>query len=168
MYYFLFRGRKLDHNSFDYFPNLCYNIYIERGGKRMNVWVLIYQNYEDTLVEGIFTEEGKQKKNQELLIKAKEERDAELARINYNLDFYYEDMSSLERMDAELLLKMRQGDTEAKEDRKELLKLKKKLSSEIQNLKNKIKAYKDQSDELILELYLIREHLLWDRHELNT
>lgn len=134
----------------------------------MNVWVLIYQNYEDTLVEGVFTEEGKQKKNQELLIKAKEERDTELARINYNLNFYYEDMASLERMDAELLFKMRQGDTEAKEDRKELLKLKKKLSSEIQNLKNKIKAYKDQSDELILELYLIREHLLWDRHELNT
>ena len=134
----------------------------------MNVWLLIYQNYEDTLVEGVFTEEGKQKKNQELLIKAKEKRDTELIRLNHNLDFYYEDMASTERMDAELLLKMRQGDTEAKADRKELLKLKKKLNSEIQNLKNKIKVYKDQSDELILDFYLAREHLLWERQELNT
>ena len=134
----------------------------------MNVWILIYQNYEDTLVEGVFNEEGKKKKNQELLIKAKEKRDTELMLLNHNLDFYCEDIASIERMDTELLLKMRQGDTEAKEDRKELLKLKKKLSSEIQSMKNKIKTYKDQSDELILELYLIREHLLWDRHELNT
>lgn len=134
----------------------------------MNIWVLIYQNYEDTLVEGVFTEEGKKKKNQELLIKAKEKRNTELMLLNHNLDFYCEDMASIERMDTELLLKMRQGDTEAKEDRKELLKLKKKLNSEIQNFKNKIKVYKDQSDELILELYLICEHFLWDRHELNT
>lgn len=134
----------------------------------MNIWLLIYQNYEDTSVEGVFTEEGKQKKNQELLIKAKEKRDTELMLLNHNLDFYCEDMASIERMDTELLLKMRQGDTEAEEDRRELLKLKKKLSSEIQSMKNKIKTYKNQSDELILELYLIREHLLWDRHELNT
>ena len=134
----------------------------------MNVWLLIYQNYEDTLVEGVFTEEGKQKKNQELLIKAKEKRDAELKRLSHNLDFYYKDMESMERTDAKLLFKMRQGDTEAKADRKELLKLKKKFSSEIQNVKNKIKAYKDQSDELILDFYLAREHLLWERQELNT
>lgn len=134
----------------------------------MNVWLLIYQNYEDTLVEGVFTEEGKQKKNQELLIKAKEKRDTELIRLNHDLDFYCENRASTERMDTELLLKMRQGDTEAKADRKELLKLKKKLNSEIQNLKNKIKAYKDQSDELILDLYLVREHLLWDRQKVNN
>lgn len=136
----------------------------------MTVWILMHEYYEDTWVEGVFTEEGKQKKNAEMTELAREKFQEKISKINHNLEFLRKDRArcsqniqkiseTIERMEDVEIKRI------AEDDKKYFLSLEKKFNSEILRLEKELSRY---SEEKILEEYLCEHDLEWREHELNT
>lgn len=136
----------------------------------MTVWVLMHQFYEDTWVEGVFTEEGKQKKNAEMTKLAREKFQEKISRINHNLEFSRKDRARCSQNIQKISETIkRTEDPEAKriaeDDKKYFLSIEKKFNSEILRLEKELSKY---SEEKILDEYLCENDLEWCEHELNT
>lgn len=136
----------------------------------MTVWVLMHQYYEDTWVEGVFTEEGKQKKNAEMTKLAREKFQEKISRINHNLEFSRKDRARCSQNIQKISETIkRTEDPEAKriaeDDKKYFLSIEKKFNSEILRLEKELSKY---SEEKILDEYLCENDLEWHEHELNT
>lgn len=136
----------------------------------MTVWILMHEYYEDTWVEGVFTEEGKQKKNAEMTELAREKFQEKISRINCNLEFLRKDRARCSQNIQKISETIkRTEDTEAKriaeDDKKYFLSIEKKFNSEILRLEKELSKY---SDEKILDEYLCEQDLEWREHELNT
>ena len=135
----------------------------------MNIWVLMYEHFEDTWVEGVFTEEGKQKKNTELLNLAQEDYQKEIDNINHNLEILRKDRAicSLNIQKISKVIKEAE-DPEVKKmaelDKKHFLSLEKRFSKEIFRLERELAKY---SNERILDTYLDKNYLIWRVHQLN-
>ena len=135
----------------------------------MNIWILMYEHFEDTWVKGVFTEEGKQKKDAELLKIAQEDYQKEIDKINHNLEILREDRAicSLNIQKISKVIKEAE-DIEVKKiaelDKKHFLSLEKKFSKEIFRLERELAKY---SDERILDTYLDENDLVWRVHQLN-
>lgn len=135
----------------------------------MNIWVLMYEHFEDTWVKGVFTEEGKQKKNTELLNFAQKDYQKEINNINHNLEILRKDRAicSLNIQKMSKVIKEAE-DIEVKKmaelDKKHFLSLEKKFSKEIFRLERELAKY---SDERILDTYLDKNNLVWRVHQLN-
>ena len=135
----------------------------------MNIWVLMYEHFEDTWVEGVFTEEGKQKKNAELFNFAQESYQKEIDHINHNLEILREDRAACARNIQKMSKVIKEAeDIEVKKmaefDKKYFLSLEKKFSKEIFRLERELAKY---SDERILDNYLDKNDLIWRVHQLN-
>ena len=136
----------------------------------MTVWVLMHEYYEDTWVEGVFTEEGKQKKNAEMTELAREKFQEKISRINHNLEFSRKDRARCSQNIQKISETIkRTEDPEAKriaeDDKKYFLSIEKKFSSEILRLEKELSKY---SEEKILDEYLCEQDLEWREYELNT
>ena len=136
----------------------------------MTVWVLMHEYYEDTWVEGVFTEEGKQKKNAEMTELAREKFQEKIRNINHNLELFRKDRARCSQNIQKISETIkRTEDTEvkriAKGDKKYFLSIEKKFSSEILRLEKELSRY---SEEKILDEYLREYNLEWREHELNT
>lgn len=136
----------------------------------MNIWVLMYEHFEDTWVEGVFTEEGKQKKNTELFKFAQEDYQKEIDKINHNLEILRKDRATCSRSIQEISKDIKETeDIEVKKmgelDKKHFLSLEKKFSTEIFRLERELAKY---SDERILDTYLDKNNLVWRVHQLNN
>ena len=135
----------------------------------MDIWTLMYEHFEDTWVEGVFTEEGKQKKNTELLNFAQKDYQKEINNINHNLEILRKDRAicSLNIQKISKVIKEAE-DIEVKKmaelDKKHFLSLEKKFSKEIFRLERELAKY---SDERILDTYLDKNNLVWRVHQLN-
>lgn len=135
----------------------------------MNIWILMYEHFEDTWVEGVFTEEGKQKKNTELLNFAQEDYQKEINNINHNLEILRKDRAicSLDIQKISKVIKEAEDIEEKKMaelDKKHFLSLEKRFSKEIFRLERELAKY---SDERILDTYLDKNNLVWRVHQLN-
>ena len=136
----------------------------------MTVWILMHQYYEDTWVEGVFTEEGKQKKNAEMTELAREKFQEKISRINHNLEFSRKDRAHCSQNIQKISETIkRTEDPEAKriaeDDKKYFLSIEKKFNSDILRLEKELSKY---SEEKILDEYLCEYDLEWHEHELNT
>ena len=136
----------------------------------MTVWVLMHEYYEDTWVEGVFTEEGKQKKNAEMTELAREKFQEKISRINHNLEFLRKDRARCSQNIQKISETIkRTEDTEAKriaeDDKKYFLSVEKNFNSEILRLEKELSRY---SEEKILDEYMCEHDLEWREHELNT
>ena len=136
----------------------------------MTVWILMHEYYEDTWVEGVFTEEGKQKKNAEMIELAREKFREKISRINHNLEFLRKDRARCSQNIQKISETIkRTEDTEVKriaeDDKKYFLSLEKKFNSEILRLEKELSRY---SEEKILDEYLCEQDLEWREYELNT
>ena len=136
----------------------------------MTVWILMHEYYEDTWVEGVFTEEGKQKKNAEMTEFAREKFREKISRINHNLEFLRKDRARCSQNIQKISETIkRTEDTEVKriaeDDKKYFLSLEKKFNSEILRLEKELSRY---SEEKILDEYLCEQDLEWREYELNT
>jgi hypothetical protein len=136
----------------------------------MTVWVLMHQYYEDTWVEGVFTEEGKQKKNAEMTKFAREKFQEKIRNINHNLELFRKDRAHCSQNIQKLSKVIKEAeDTEVKKmaenDKKYFLSIEKKFSSEILRLEKELSRY---SEEKTLDEYLRDYNLEWREHELNT
>ena len=135
----------------------------------MNIWILMYEHFEDTWVKGVFTEEGKQKKDAELLKIAQEDYQKEIDKINHNLEILREDRAicSLNIQKISKVIKEAE-DIEVKKiaelDKKHFLSIEKKISKEIFRLERELAK---DSDERILDTYLDENDLVWRVHQLN-
>lgn len=135
----------------------------------MNIWVLIYEHFEDTWVEGVFTEEGKQKKNTELFKFAQEDYQKEIDNINHNLEILRKDRASCSLSIQEVSKVIKETeDIEVKKmaelDKKHFLSLEKKFSKEIFRLEKELAKY---SNERILDTYFDKNYLVWRVYQLN-
>lgn len=136
----------------------------------MTVWVLMHQYYETTWVEGVFTEEGKQKKNTEMIELAREKFQEKISNINYNLELLRKDRAHCSQNIQKISETIkRTEDTEVKRiaegDKKYFLSIEKKFSSEILRLEKELSRY---SEEKILDEYMREHDFEWREHELNT
>ena len=136
----------------------------------MTVWVLMHQYYETTWVEGVFTEEGKQKKNTEMIELAREKFQEKISNINYNLELLRKDRAHCSQNIQKISETIkRTEDTEVKRiaegDKKYFLSIEKKFSSEILRLEKELSRY---SKEKILDEYMREHDFEWREHELNT
>lgn len=136
----------------------------------MTVWILMHEYYEDTWVEGVFTEEGKQKKNAEMTELAREKFQKKIDNINYNLELLRKDRAhcsqNIQKI-SEVIKRAEDIDTKriAEGDKKYFLSIEKKFSSEILRLEKELSRY---SEEKILDEYLCEQDLEWREYELNT
>lgn len=136
----------------------------------MTVWVLMHEYYEDTWVEGVFTEEGKQKKNAEMTKLAREKFQEKIRNINYNLELLRKDRArctqNIQKI-SEVIKRAEDVDAKriAEDDKKYFLSIEKKFSSEILRLEKELSRY---SEEKILDEYLCEQDLEWREYELNT
>ena len=136
----------------------------------MTVWILMHEYYEDTWVEGVFTEEGKQKKNAEMTELAWEKFQEKILNINYNLELLRKDRAHCSQNIQKISETIkRTEDTEVKRiaegDKKYFLSIEKKFSSEILHLEKELSRY---SEEKILDEYLRDNSFEWREYELNT
>ena len=136
----------------------------------MTVWILMHEYYEDTWVEGVFTEEGKQKKNAEMTELAREKFQEKIRNINHNLEFSRKDRARCSQNIQKISETIkRTEDPEAKriaeDDKKYFLSIEKKFNSEILRLEKELSKY---SEEKILDEYLCEQDLEWREYELNT
>ena len=136
----------------------------------MTVWILMHEYYEDTWVEGVFTEEGKQKKNAEMTELAREKFQKKIDVINNNLELLRKDRACCSQNIQKISETIkRTEDIEVKriaeDDKKYFLSIEKKFNSEILRLEKELSKY---SEEKILEEYLCEHDLEWREHELNT
>lgn len=136
----------------------------------MTVWILMHEYYEDTWVEGVFTEEGKQKKNAEMTELAREKFQKKIDNINYNLELLRKDRAhcsqNIQKI-SEVIKRAEDVDTKriAESDKKYFLSIEKKFSSEILRLEKELSRY---SEEKLLDEYLCEQDLEWREYELNT
>ena len=136
----------------------------------MTVWILMHQYYEDTWVEGVFTEEGKQKKNAEMTELAREKFQEKISQINHNLELLRKDRARCSQNIQKISETIkRTEDVEikriAEDDKKYFLSIEKKFNSEILRLEKELSRY---SEEKILDEYLCEHDLEWREYELNT
>ena len=136
----------------------------------MTVWILMHEYYEDTWVEGVFTEEGKQKKNAEMTKLAREKFQEKISNINYNLELLRKDRAccsqNIQKIN-EIIKRTEDPEVNriAEGDKKYFLSVEKKFNSEILRLEKELSKY---SEEKILDEYLCEYDLEWREHELNT
>lgn len=135
----------------------------------MNIWVLMYEHFEDTWVEDVFTEEGKQKKNAELFKFAQEDYQKEIDKINHNLEILRKDRAACSQSIQEISKVIKETeDIEEKKmaelDKKHFLSLEKRFSTEIFRLERELAKY---SDERILDTYFDKNDLIWRVYQLN-
>lgn len=135
----------------------------------MNIWVLMHEHFEDTWVEGVFTEEGKQKKNTELLNFAKEDYQEKIDHMNHNLESLRKDRITCARnIQYNSKIIKETEDIKVKKiaelDKKHFLSVEKEFNKEIFRLERELAKY---SDERILDTYFDKNDLIWRMYQLN-
>lgn len=135
----------------------------------MKVYVLFYNDWTYSNIEGIFTEKGKEKKNEELLIFARKFYDSYMKVLSGQL---IEEKQKRKPYAQEYdrvcaALKDDKNSEKLKQLKRELSAEMKVYDSRIAFLKQQINRYYPHDDETILKLYMLSENLEWLEEEVK-
>lgn len=132
----------------------------------MKVHILYYDYYEDSYIQGVYSEEGKKRKNAEFLSLARKHYKILVDKLTFQLLEQKQERKPYAQEYEKICIKLREDKSskELKELKKELSKQIKTYDSIITSLESQIHKY-SSNDEIILQLYLDDQNLLWITEE---
>ena len=130
----------------------------------MTVYVLFYNYYEDSIVKGVFSFSGKEKKMLEFAQLGKDMIAAEMPELENTLDYYLREAKDHFRKSDTLF---REGTKESRHDGKKEQTLGLSMKYNAESYQEKIQKYKNYTDKDFANYYLESENLSFMEFELN-